>query len=226
MRLVRGQAVSERAAFLAAIKAVPDDDVARLVYADWLDEQANERDARHAAMIRFQVRMARTPHDHAAKCRATERRPGTGPRCERCALEREDRGWQSWGHDNLVPAPFCGRCVFRRGLADAVACPADVWTASGRFLRDDHPVRSVLLIRPAGLIVARLAHSLEGIARAVVMGVHEESRGPISALARPWMAHPRELLFCDAPGYAVRDWWGRDKTSENVLRGLLPDLFR
>jgi uncharacterized protein (TIGR02996 family) len=218
--------VSERAAFLSAIKAAPDDDTARLVYADWLDEQGAERDARHAEMIRFQFRMARTPHDHAAKCRSTERRPGTGPRCERCALEREDRGWQSWGQDNLVPAPFCGRCVFRRGFVDAVATRAREWLKYHASLKREQPVRSVLVIWPDGLDdLVDLAISLLGLPRIALVGLDSSQRPAIAdSLSHVRPDPPDVRFFGHREGYAVRDWWGRDKTSEAILRGIAPHL--
>ena len=43
---------------LAAIIAEPDDDVPRLIYADWLDEQG---DATRAEFIRVQVELFRLP---------------------------------------------------------------------------------------------------------------------------------------------------------------------
>lgn len=50
---------TERAAFLSAIVREPADDTARLVYADWLDEQG---EADRAEFIRVQVELAREPH--------------------------------------------------------------------------------------------------------------------------------------------------------------------
>ncbi len=44
--------MTDRASFLAAIRQSPDDTTLRLVYADWLDEQGNEKDGIRAALIR------------------------------------------------------------------------------------------------------------------------------------------------------------------------------
>ena len=41
-------------ALMKAIYAAPDDDMPRLVYADWLDEQGNAEQQAHAAFIRLQ----------------------------------------------------------------------------------------------------------------------------------------------------------------------------
>src|SRR5262245_6782880 len=57
--------MNERQAFLRAIIDEPDDDVVRLVYADWLDEHGDtEADRARAAFIRLQVEAARLdPYD-------------------------------------------------------------------------------------------------------------------------------------------------------------------
>jgi uncharacterized protein (TIGR02996 family) len=59
-----------REAFLRAVVEQPDDDVLRLVYADWLDDQG---DAERAEFIRLQVELARLPEGDAARA-AKERR--------------------------------------------------------------------------------------------------------------------------------------------------------
>jgi uncharacterized protein (TIGR02996 family) len=52
--------VSEETAFLSAISAAPDDDTARLVYADWLDERSDPR----AEYLRLEVKRHRmTPRE-------------------------------------------------------------------------------------------------------------------------------------------------------------------
>jgi uncharacterized protein (TIGR02996 family) len=48
----------DRERFLKAIRAAPDDDAVRLVYADWLDENGDEE---HAELIRVQCRLPRLP---------------------------------------------------------------------------------------------------------------------------------------------------------------------
>src|SRR5262245_43696023 len=49
------------AAFLNTIRMVPDDDTARLVYADFLDEQGSPADSARAEFIRVQIELARLP---------------------------------------------------------------------------------------------------------------------------------------------------------------------
>lgn len=50
---------AERQPFLKAIAATPDDDLPRLVYADWLDETGDDLDARHAWLIRWMCQPGR-----------------------------------------------------------------------------------------------------------------------------------------------------------------------
>lgn len=62
--------MSTSAALLAAVAAHPDDDTARLVFADFLDEQGTESDSARAAFVRAQVELARP----AARGEAAKRR--------------------------------------------------------------------------------------------------------------------------------------------------------
>src|SRR5215471_13106330 len=60
--------MSDRDALLAAIRAQPDEDTPRLVFADYLDEHDEPE---RAAFIRTQVELARTPpwEPFAVRCR-------------------------------------------------------------------------------------------------------------------------------------------------------------
>jgi uncharacterized protein (TIGR02996 family) len=51
---------ADRAAFVRAIAANLEDDLPRLVYADWLDEHGEPE---RAAFIRVQIELARMPPD-------------------------------------------------------------------------------------------------------------------------------------------------------------------
>lgn len=52
--------MSDEAALLAAIRAHPEEDTPRLVYADWLDEQGGESNRDRAEYIRLEIEFART----------------------------------------------------------------------------------------------------------------------------------------------------------------------
>src|SRR5262245_29752123 len=88
--------------FLAAIRAEPEEDAPRLVFADWLDEHGDPR----AEMIRLSVRRDRLPDEGPEKDVLTER-------LER--WEREHRG--DW------PGGVPRDAVLRRGLFE-VPVPA------------------------------------------------------------------------------------------------------
>jgi uncharacterized protein (TIGR02996 family) len=70
-----------RAAFLEAIRAAPDDDGPRLVFADWLDERG---ETEHAELIRAQCRLGQLPKRSAA----ARRLAGRARELERLLVER------------------------------------------------------------------------------------------------------------------------------------------
>lgn len=148
---------------LAAVRAAPDDDLPRLVLADWLEEHESSE---WAEFIRAQCEVER--HPHAASIRADTytdaegvlpdwQRALTAARLARelwpAVAEELFAGELNEGQAALITSD--GRCVFRhsqdsrpeyelrRGFVERVACPEAVWT---------HEV----LHRPLGpLIVAR-----------------------------------------------------------------------
>jgi uncharacterized protein (TIGR02996 family) len=102
----------QAAAFLRAIKERPDDDVARLVYADWLTEQG---DAERGEFIRLQVDLERLPEDD-------KRLPELRKRV--AAIQRAHaKGWlpatvhalNGRGHRQVTD------CKFRRGFLDSAS---------------------------------------------------------------------------------------------------------
>lgn len=83
--------MSEIAEFVAAVRADPDDDRPRLVFADWLEERGDEPRAR---FVRLQVEAARHPW-------GTRRRIDTLREAEDLRLEHEDAWLGPW-RDRLV----------------------------------------------------------------------------------------------------------------------------
>jgi len=55
--------MSQQATFLTAIRENPEDDTARLAYADWFSERGQPGDAEYAELIRLQCTLARVPSD-------------------------------------------------------------------------------------------------------------------------------------------------------------------
>jgi uncharacterized protein (TIGR02996 family) len=101
--------------FLDAIRANPDDDVSRLVYADWLDEHG---DAARADFIRTQVRLARLDEDDPARPELEQR--------ERDLIAAHERGWLAclpegvdWSYrGGLIDQLEFGRAVELDGLTE------------------------------------------------------------------------------------------------------------
>jgi uncharacterized protein (TIGR02996 family) len=96
--------MTESDAFLAAIADRPDDDLPRLVFADWLDEHG---DADRAEFIRVQCELAKLPAD--------DPRRGDLTRREKQLLERHRDGWR------LPQFPEQQVQTFRRGFVERVA---------------------------------------------------------------------------------------------------------
>lgn len=99
--------MGEREALLAAIIADPDDDLPRLVYADWLEEHGAASDVARARLIRLQIELARTPDDD-------DRREAYKAECDRLI----EHHWREWTHSfqaNRVTANY-HRETFRRGF--------------------------------------------------------------------------------------------------------------
>src|SRR5439155_18283454 len=125
--------------FLQRIRAFPDDDVPRLIYADWLDEQSAElpprdRDAARAraAFLRIQVALARLPDDD-------HRRPSLLV-AERELLGAYREGWAA-AFRGLATGP-----EFRRGFVEEVKVAARQYLRHAHELFAAGPIRHVLLI--------------------------------------------------------------------------------
>jgi uncharacterized protein (TIGR02996 family) len=122
--------MTDQEPLLEAIRAQPQDDTVRLVYADWLDEYGNAKDRKWATMIRHEVALAGVPHNH---------KPGKNGPCPRCVLDKEDRKFVGWANWNIVPPTLDGRCVFSRGFVRLVIAPAAVWVKTFNWSRDALP---------------------------------------------------------------------------------------
>src|SRR3954447_22280868 len=119
---------------LAAIREQPDDDLARLAYADFFDENG---EADRAHFIRLQM--------------AAEKRPPRSPRAGELAAEAEgvlaahERRWLGEWAELLVG------WTFRRGLLDSVTLSPELFLTRGDELFDAHPaVREVRFVGDDG----------------------------------------------------------------------------
>jgi uncharacterized protein (TIGR02996 family) len=141
-------------AFLAAILADPDDDTARLVAADFLEENA---DPDRAAFIRIQVALARLEVSGQAKSleadhlRAKERAflgPLSISRPLWAANECPELvRWEtrSGGRNPLEAMAVEGadRLTWVRGFVEIVKCPARMWLLHGQKVRHRNPIRII-----------------------------------------------------------------------------------
>src|SRR5438552_1092015 len=131
---------SDHAAFLRAIRAAPDDDLPRLIFADYLDEQGDPR----GEFIRIQIERPRLPRDDP-------RRAGLKAR-EDELLHRHGEEWEG------PLAAVVSHAVFRRGFIDDVLVMAEAFLAHARTLFDWAPIRTVKLrgtFRYVGAILKR-----------------------------------------------------------------------
>lgn len=103
--------MNDEDAFLRAIAEQPDDDTARLVFADWLDERDDASCDARAEFIRLQIRAARMSYDDPE--RETVR-------------QRSDQLLNEWGNiwQREMPAGFRVLSGYRRGFAYRAAAIA------------------------------------------------------------------------------------------------------
>jgi len=160
---------TEAKAFLQRIRAYPDDDAQRLIFADWLDEEGDPR----GGFIRVQLALAELAPDAAARKVLAA--------AERKLLEAHREEWE---------APLrrlASGCVFRRGFVDEINVGAKLFLRNADEIFDAAPVRHVHLLDVSeGLpdvlqcpFLSRLAaltihasHTGEPLARAVARSEH------------------------------------------------------
>lgn len=137
---------------LRAIVADPEDDTARLAYADRLDELGGEANATRAEFIRLQVMLYRASAE-TAETRAARRR----------SADLLERYRDAWG---FPAGPLRTRCAVRRGFVDELV--ADRWDpAPGPTdvlgLLPHHPVTRVRLVgfRTGGMEVFETFEALD-----------------------------------------------------------------
>ena len=103
--------------FLESILARHHDDGPRLIYADYLDETGNSRDAARAELIRVQIALARLPFDHPRRAELENRQA-------ELVLQNEPV-WTD------LLAGLVTSVEFRRGLPELVVIDAATFLAHG-----------------------------------------------------------------------------------------------
>jgi len=121
--------------FLRAVTANPDDDLTRLVYADWLDENGQEE---RAEFIRVQVALAAGEPDIKRRHHLEDR--------QRELLIAHDQDWVRELAEVLeCPPGTWGGWVFRRGFVEYFHLPSHVFVRHGARLAQLTPVRELYL---------------------------------------------------------------------------------
>lgn len=141
----------DHAAFMKAIIERPDDDLPRLVYADWLDERG---EAKRAEFIRLQCVMARDPTSrHIPQMRRRERELLEQRHPFQSSVAAASYAWlplpvrfahDHWHESSVRPTPP----VFHRGFVESITCSWQDWRRYADDIVAATPLRTVRLTRP------------------------------------------------------------------------------
>jgi uncharacterized protein (TIGR02996 family) len=121
--------VNEEEAFLQTIAENADDDLPRLIFADWLEERGDPR----GEFIRVQCALARMPPDDPDRPQVEER--------ERGLLGQYEHVWTDW------LARLVDHWEFRRGFVERVVMLPRSFVAHGKELLRAAPVRHIHFFR-------------------------------------------------------------------------------
>lgn len=154
--------MNDRAAFLAAIIAEPENDLPRLIYADYLDEHG---EVERAEFIRVQCRIAELERDclcvscvrkrgggqhHNGPCSVDKERVDNPDGTSKQAfLRRRERELLTpvnaafWAAD--LPCPGCEEdgTVWHRGFVSEITCPWSDWQRLASAIMAATPLRKV-----------------------------------------------------------------------------------
>jgi uncharacterized protein (TIGR02996 family) len=190
-------------ALLRTVVATPDDDLPRLVAADWLDENAGhfaaalpavsseESWAARAELIRVQCQLARLTRADAdfARLARLERRLLTPFHADRLLwtleacpqLVRLQVGSGSALAGLVLTSP--AECTFRRGFVEAVRCPAADWRAHGPAVCARQPIREVSITHLGDLTQGEaweLREALAAVPTVRLLYTHEPAGVPLT----------------------------------------------
>jgi uncharacterized protein (TIGR02996 family) len=156
-----------RRGFLRDIRANPDDDAPRLIFADWLDDVGGDPD--HATLIRVQCERAAKGWTQCSNrdddppvlflCEGSDWTKKNARRCEYCRLVAEqDRVFWSWNASylNVNSYPLFSSQWDRGFIFRVVNIDFDFWHNWGPRICQEHPVEKVGLAG-VGTMVARVA---------------------------------------------------------------------
>ncbi len=125
--------MDQEQAFLQAIVEAPEDDVPRLVYADWLEEQGTPAASARADLIRVQFALTDLPPDDLRRAQLEEH--------ERALLLAHETEW-------VAPLRAIGMLAgweFRRGFVERIALTPEQFIRQGEAFFRLAPVRALRL---------------------------------------------------------------------------------
>lgn len=161
---------TEAEAFLQRIRAYPDDDAPRLVFADWLDEQGNPR----GEFIRVQIALAQMSRENAAAGDRPQR-----PEREKLRADLEARQQTLLdAHGEEWTAPFrryATRPRFERGFVEEVNVDAHNFMLHAPELFTAGPLRHIYLLDIGGALPAVLQSPL--LSRLSALTIHASHAG-------------------------------------------------
>src|SRR5437763_148943 len=192
--------------FLQRIRAFPDDDVPRLIYADWLDEQARrlppgarEAAAARAEFIRVQIALAELPEGDLLPRADPDARPPlwSGSRVAlesaRTRLRVAERELLD-AHRDEWTAPFTGLGTgpeFRRGFVEEIKIDARQYLRHAHELFAAGPIRHLHVHDIGSSLQAVFQSSYLGRLRALTVYAQHVGERLARAIARS--AHLSEL---------------------------------
>jgi uncharacterized protein (TIGR02996 family) len=141
IRLKAGRLMTEDT-FKKAILADLDDDVIRLVYADWLEENGSEKDRARAALIRAQCEVEHAPRERRAELNR-----------EAKAILSANPDWT----DEVVKSELGRKPLFRRGFLHHLTMGATQFVRSAEKIFEAFPTVRAVRFHEASNEVKKLA---------------------------------------------------------------------
>lgn len=194
--------------FLRAICENPEDDTARLVYADWLDENG---DPDRAEFIRLQVAVPRRPEEHDERYARAE--------------ELRRKHWDEWRAELPQLSGIAWSSNFWRGFVPSVSVTVGKWLIrQHEQVFSSAPIHS-LVLHDAGLATLRAVLEVPEIERLTNLSLlHSRVReGEWQLLAQcPRLVRLRALRF-DAP--RIMPGWARRAFTEEDAQAFVDSPY-
>lgn len=171
---------TEAEAFMQRIRAYPDDDAPRLVFADWLDEQGDPR----GAFIRVQLALAQLDTESQAEEEDRPIRPGR-ELLRQELIQKQDDLLATHAEEWTAPfRRFATRPRFHRGFVEEVNVDAHSFIRHAHELFDAGPLRHLYLLDIGETLPALLTTPL--LSRLSALTIHASHAGePLArAIAR------------------------------------------